>query len=235
MKHPLDMAFLSPLSICYLRNFEMTTLWQNMLSETPNHLRMEVLAFCKALLLVQPERLAIFLVPGWDADEKPRWTWLRYSSCPHPPSFCAPLSKTRLVTLRSWRCTLTARFPTTREKRYVNVPTHRVQRIRISWSLQSLFFFFFKKIASMTHSIHSRVRIFILMQFVSKDSSHWGVVEQKRKTFLQFQLSSLNYCSRGQLWRTVLVNCTQNEEGEESCINYYNFVKTGNLIISRQL
>lgn len=139
MKHPLDTAFLSPLSICCLRNFEMTMLSENTLSETSKHLRTEVRAFCKAFLTVQPERLAIFLVPGSDADEKPRWTWLRYSSCPHPPSFCTPLGKKRLITLHSWRCTLAARFPTTREKRYVNVPTHGVQRIRISSSLQSLF------------------------------------------------------------------------------------------------
>jgi len=61
----------------------------------------------------------------------------------------------------------------------------------------------FFKIDSITHTIHSRVRIFMPMQFVSKDSSHCGAVEQKRKNLPSVSVKLTQLL----LMRTVVRDC----------------------------
>lgn len=92
----------------------------------------------------------------------------------------------------------TGRFYNDQRKKHVNVPTHRVQRIRTSKSAKSSL----KNISSMAHSIPLRVRVFMPIQFVSEDSNHQGVVGSKEKNLsVSIKLAQLL------LARTIVKDC----------------------------
>lgn len=94
---------------------------------------------------------------------------------------------------------LTGTFYNYQRKKHVNVPTHRVQRIHSSKSAKSSL----KNISSMTHSIPLRVSVFMLIQFVSEDSNHQGVVGSKEKNLPSVSIKLAQLL----LVRTIVKDC----------------------------